>query len=1134
MKKLLLSLIAALLAISAVYSQSGAPSPGKVFYYYKGEKLFFNVSYKKIVVGIAEGHSINEIKALLTTTAKISNDSVSATPVKNQYLIKLAENKARESGKQIVADLIKQKIVLYARPAISGIGGKLSSYGNNFIVKLKPSTSSLQLTNLLNKYNCTIDHPYKFDKSTFILSAGPANKYDGLTMANVFYESGIFEYAEPDLTIYDAIDAPPNDPLYSLQWNLKNTGSSAQYNGVPGADMDVLKAWKITKGKPSIKIAVIDEGVDTGHADLKANLLQGFNCLTQTSNTGDGRPLSSNNAHGTCCAGIIAAVSNNGIGVSGVANKCKIIPINLADANGIYTSYSNIAGGFDYAWMNGADVLSNSWGGGTPSSILDDAIHRAITQGRDGKGCVVFFSAGNNYSGLSYPALNKDVIAVGGISMCNQRKSPSSCDGEYWWGASYGDGLGLVAPCVKIPTTDISGTGGYSSNDYYNTFNGTSSACPNAAAVAALVLSVSPSLKQEDVETILETTADKIPGYSFKSTTGYKNGTWNNELGYGRVNAYQAVLAAQNDSFCNVEIVPIGASRICKGDSSSLQVVKPDNSAVYQWYKNSNGNQVATNATSITVKQSGNYYVVATYPNSCIATSAKITVTSVEAASPLLADAGKDISLCVGSNGARIGGLPSASNGVAFLSDKRGYAMDWFTNNFYKFNLSNPSDVDKISSHMVSNGDLSSGYFFTGGDFTPYGYYALTQITNKLFRIDTLNGQKQLVKTIAPSYGSWQGLAWDPQGEQLYAMSSFGTYTQLYKVDFITGKLDFVTNIQSSYLIWITFDNAGNLYGLSTYYDKILKINKTNGSVTYLPSVADNGLNYAQDADFDPVTDSLYLTAYTAHQNQTGDLRIANTTYGTLNVVGTLNNTPYNEFDATAIGGYTYKYNWSPATGLSNPNDANPFANPAQNTTYTLTVTDLCGNQATSKIKVVVGASEPTVTISAPTDTICNGEKITLTATDNNNYLYQWYRYNKPIDGATNNTYKTKKKGSYTVKVSMGVGGCSNTSAPYVLYKCNEAISGFTNNISDNKMSGAGIFTLFPNPATNMVTLNLSQSMKPSTITVYDVAGKAVLIKQLKSNNSKEQINISRLAAGSYRIVWQQDQQQHTFTFVKL
>ncbi len=95
---------------------------------------------------------------------------------------------------------------------------------------------------------------------TYIISAGAANGFDALTVANRFYETGLFVYAEPDFTLLDGLFTNPNDPLFDYQWSHTNTGSAIQYNGVAGTDMKIQQAWNISTGA-GITIAVIDEGV---------------------------------------------------------------------------------------------------------------------------------------------------------------------------------------------------------------------------------------------------------------------------------------------------------------------------------------------------------------------------------------------------------------------------------------------------------------------------------------------------------------------------------------------------------------------------------------------------------------------------------------------------------------------------------------------------------------------------------------------------------------------------------------------------------------------------------------------------------------------------------------------------------
>jgi subtilisin family serine protease len=177
-----------------------------------------------------------------------------------------------------------------------------------------------------------------------------------------------------------------------------------------------------------------------------------------------------------------------------------------------------------------------------PSTVLSNAINNAITSGRNGLGCIVVFATGNNNSStVDYPAnLNDNIIAVGAMSPCGERKSLTSCDGDTDWGSNYGYSLDLVAPGVFIPTTTTTMIG------YTDEFSGTSAACPHVAAVAGLVLSKNPTLKHSQVKYVIESTARKVrPNlYTYSTTAGHPNGTWNNEMGYGLVDAYAAVQLA--------------------------------------------------------------------------------------------------------------------------------------------------------------------------------------------------------------------------------------------------------------------------------------------------------------------------------------------------------------------------------------------------------------------------------------------------------------------------------------------------------------------------------------------------------------------------------------------------------------
>lgn len=443
--------------------------------------------------------------------------------------------------------------------------------------------------------------PDLFVKDQYLVTIQDVSTEQLFLLAGELNKSKQVEFAEPNFT--RLLKPHTNDQFYNSQWAINNQG---YLGGTVDADMDVDGAWTYAIGQ-GVKVAIIDEGVDLSHPDLASNLLSGYDA---TGNNSLGAPQG-DDSHGTNCAGIVAAVANNGIGIAGIASSSKILPVRIAFGlpNGAWqTSDSWIANGINWAVNNGADILSCSWGGGSPSNSINNAIDNAVNNGRNVnglvRGCVVLFSSGNGNSGVSYPASRGNVIAVGASSMCDQRKTPTSCDGENWWGSNFGTGIDIVAPGVKIYSTDISGSAGYSPNNYFPSFNGTSAACPHAAATAALILSLNPNLSQAQVRQILETKTDKITGYTYLSNvSGQPNGTWNNEVGYGRVNACQAVVEA-------FKSVPInGPSVVCATAAFALQTQPV--SAVVSW-STSNSSGLSINPTTGLATRQNNFNGVVT------------------------------------------------------------------------------------------------------------------------------------------------------------------------------------------------------------------------------------------------------------------------------------------------------------------------------------------------------------------------------------------------------------------------------------------------------------------------------------------------------------------------------------------
>ncbi len=406
--------------------------------------------------------------------------------------------------------------------------------------------------------------------STYLLEVDPDSGLNGLSAANRVTDQPEVRWAQPNFIYlnYGILNSTVNDPLWSSQWAHVNTGQAvasgagdlgfpAMVNGFADADMDVDLAWDELAanggqagGSASVLVAMLDSGVDLDHPDIQANLYS-----TGKDFTSDGQSdANDTHGHGTCTAGIVAAVADNGLGVAGIAYNAKILPLRIMNDWGVTTS-DQLTQAMDYAWQEGAEIISNSWGGTTPDQALTDAIHRAKTEGRNGLGCVILFSSGNEgYGNVNYPGNLDDVIAVGAANMFDEKKNSGSRDYNRKWSANYGSALDVVAPTI-VYAPDIQGSAGYVDGDYFDHFGGTSAACPNAAGVAALVLSANSAYTSDDVQNVLQQSADKIERYTYNSSG------WNKHVGYGRVNAYNAVrMVLGNDGSAPLLVHEIPAS----------------------------------------------------------------------------------------------------------------------------------------------------------------------------------------------------------------------------------------------------------------------------------------------------------------------------------------------------------------------------------------------------------------------------------------------------------------------------------------------------------------------------------------------------------------------------------------------
>jgi subtilisin family serine protease len=354
---------------------------------------------------------------------------------------------------------------------------------------------------------------------------------DEVALSRRLHDRSDVDWAHPDLAYRLVPMSTPDDPFFDDQWHLYNSGSGG---GSPNVDINAIPAWTVTTGEGG-RVAVLDSGVDLAHPDLIVT--SGWDYLDDDD---DSSPI--DNGHGTSAAGLSAAIGDNGLGVSGVAWGADVYAIRLIGGE---TSLSDVHDAIVEAVEAGAWVVNNSWGYGTDCpdipgySSTNSALNIAETEGRDGLGTVVVFSAGNGACDASNNGLlmYSTVVAVAASNRRDRQESYSS----------FGEMVDITAPSGGVITTDISGPDlGYGSwrgdADYNGSFSGTSASAPIVSGVFTLMLAANPHLLASEARAAMCETAARIDPES----AGYDEAGWSPKYGCGRADAGAAVNAVAN------------------------------------------------------------------------------------------------------------------------------------------------------------------------------------------------------------------------------------------------------------------------------------------------------------------------------------------------------------------------------------------------------------------------------------------------------------------------------------------------------------------------------------------------------------------------------------------------------------
>lgn len=487
MKKFFSFILAALCLSASALAQDS-------YYYYNGSRMPLNTDTTKMV-------SITPISGNVQLSSSDGFTLVNTITGKRSVMRVYEQDPSTKNKAAVPVSSPSVSI----QPCYQTTGGKELAPNGYINVKLKSPEDYPLLQSVAKNKNCEIIEQNTFMPLWYNLMVTPGPGRNSVDIANEIYETGQFEASFPSFS-FDALEISYDPDVYR-QWGLYNS----QYKGL---DISISKAWNYSTGR-GIKIAIVDHGIDMSHKDLQDNIHpRSYDTETKSS------PSRVYGEHGTHCAGIAAAVRNNGINIAGVAPDAQLMSVSnrLAGDN----SETTLADGINWAWQNGADIISCSWWC-EDNDLIRDAIKNAVSKGREGRGCVFVKSAGNTGSAISFPGdYGPEVIAVANMTK----------NGILAGTSAYGPNMFVAAPGTDIVST-IPGNRVASKS-------GTSMACPHVSGLAALILERNPSLTAVQVREIIAKNAKKIGTRPYSTNKIY--GTWNQYYGYGLIDAYEAVI----------------------------------------------------------------------------------------------------------------------------------------------------------------------------------------------------------------------------------------------------------------------------------------------------------------------------------------------------------------------------------------------------------------------------------------------------------------------------------------------------------------------------------------------------------------------------------------------------------------
>jgi len=553
----------------------------ELFYYRRKTKVSFEARRDLLAVSLQPDLSDEQDEELLRFCSQLNlKPAKVGAPITedNVRVFHFPSGASDQDKAKIEKSLSKHRLVKRMGPITHFSDQSVTFMTNELVIKFKEQISSSKLDEIAERLSLKVIRTLPYAQNTYVLRAETLASYDLLEDINELAKTDSVEYAEPNLVTTAINDFTPNDFLFADQPHHQVINTE--------------DAWDTTQGNNDIIIAVVDSGCDIDHPDFANPSASSWDKVYEPFDFAnmDSDPINTgrNGEHGTKSCGIATANADNNEGVAGVAPGCRLMPIRRY-SRGSDTEYADMyvwIAGFDPESRDpdfpdrisfGADVISNSFGlqQDAISGVMQDALDYITDHGRDGRGCVVVFSVGNDnddftvlhnpgaadeHGGRQWAAYERT------IAVASSTISPPDAAEVKASSSSFGSALDVCAPgggprgtgerrtmsTDNVDGGDTAGSASATTNDYSD-FGQTSCACPQVAGTAALMLSVNPGLTWQEVRQIIRDTAEHIdldntdPDGQWIDTDGDGEVDFSQWYGFGRVNAHRAVSRARDE-----------------------------------------------------------------------------------------------------------------------------------------------------------------------------------------------------------------------------------------------------------------------------------------------------------------------------------------------------------------------------------------------------------------------------------------------------------------------------------------------------------------------------------------------------------------------------------------------------------